>query len=140
MSTYVVDASVAVKWYLPELDSEAALRLRSSSHKLFAPDFLWLEVCSVVCQGVLRKRIPQEDGLQILPALQRLAIELFPSAELLDAATYMAIETSTSLYDCLYLALAVLRNAQMVTADRKFYRALAPTQFANRVLWIGDLP
>jgi predicted nucleic acid-binding protein len=139
MSTYVVDASVAVKWFLPELDSEAACRLRDPSHKLLAPDYLWLEVNSVVCQRIQKKQILPEEGLQILPELKRFAIQLFPSADLLHSATHMAIETSTSFYDCLYLSLAVSQNAQMVTADRRFCRALDPNQFANRVMWIGNI-
>ena len=107
MSTYVVDASVAVKWFLPELDSEAAFRLRDPSHKLLAPDYLWLEVSSVVCQRIQREQILPGEGLQILPELKRFVIQLFPSADLLHSATHMAIETSTSFYDCLYLSLAV---------------------------------
>ena len=134
-----MDASVAVKWFLPEPDSEAAFQLHDPSHKLLAPDYLWLEVCSIVCQRIQRKQILPEEGFQILPELKRFAIQLFPSADLLHSATHMAIETSTSFYDCLYLALAVLRDARMVTADRRFYQALATGQFANRVVWVGNI-
>ena len=139
MSTYVVDASVAVKWFLPELDAEAALRLRAPYHTLVAPDLLWLEVGSTVCQRIQRKQIPPEAGLQILPELRRLPIQFFSSVDLLDPAMTIALETSTSVYDCLYLALATSLDARMVTADRRFYRALGPSQFAGHVLWFGDI-
>jgi predicted nucleic acid-binding protein len=140
MSLYIVDASVALKWFLPESESEVALRLRAPSHLLAAPDYLWLEVGSVVCQAIQRKELTSEEGLEILPRLRKIPIQIFPSANLLDSAIATALETSTSFYDCLYLALAVSLNAQMVTADRRFCRALAAGQFANRLLWIGDIP
>ncbi len=140
MSTYVVDASVAVKWFLSESGSEVALLLLEPSRTLIAPDYIWLELSSVVCQRIQRKQIPPEEGLEIFPALQRFAIQLFPSADLLNPATHMAIETSTSFYDCLYLSLAVSQGARLVTADRRFYQAIAPTHLANYLLWIGDLP
>ena len=38
--TVVVDASVALKWYVDEEDSEAALALLASDERLIAPDFL----------------------------------------------------------------------------------------------------
>lgn len=140
MSTYVVDASVAVKWFVSESDSEMALLLLTPSCTLIAPDYLWLEVSSVVCQRIQRKQLLTNEGLEILPALQRFDIQLFSSADLLGPATRIAIETSTSFYDCLYLALAVSQSGQMVTADRKFYLPLARTHFADHLLWIGDLP
>jgi len=140
MSLYVVDASVAVKWFIAEVDSEAALRLLAPSHGLIAPDFLWLEVSSVVCQQIQRRLMPSKEGLKILPALRKLPIQIFPSSDLVDSATAIALETATSIYDCVYLALAVSLDAQMVTADRRFYQALAPNRFANYALWIGDVP
>ena len=140
MSLYVVDASVAVKWFFEEAHSENALRLLNDPHELHAPDFLWMELASVVCQRVRRKEISSGKGLQILLALRRLPIQIFPFADLLDAATAIAFETATSPYDCVYIALAVSLEAHMVTADRRFCRALAAGQFANRLLWIGDVP
>ena len=140
MSIYVVDASVAVKWFFEEAHSENALRLLNDPHQLHAPDFLWMELASVACQRVRRKEISSGKGLQILLALRHYPIRIFPSADLLDAATAIALETATSPYDCVYIALAVSLDAQTVTADRRFYQALAKGRFANRGLWIGDLP
>ena len=45
---YVVDASVALKWVLPETESQIALRLRSDAgagiHQLLSPDFFPVEI------------------------------------------------------------------------------------------------
>ena len=54
MSRYVVDASVAIKWVLPETHSEAALRLQHSNHHLHAPTFATLELGNVLIKKVRR--------------------------------------------------------------------------------------
>ncbi len=140
MSVYIVDASVAVKWSFPEDHTDESLRLRAPSHQLCAPDFLWVELASVVCQQIQRRQVLRAKGLEILSALRRVPIQIFPSAELLDMATAIALETSTSVYDCLYLALAVSLDSRMVTADRKLFHALATGNLANRVMWVGNIP
>ena len=43
MSLYVVDASVAVKVYVPEVHSEPAIRFFSDEHELIAPEFMLAE-------------------------------------------------------------------------------------------------
>jgi len=52
--TLVVDASVAVKWFLPEPDAEPAVALLRAGHRLIAPDLLWIEVASVLWKVVRR--------------------------------------------------------------------------------------
>ena len=139
MSPYVVDASVAAKWFLQEAHTEEALRLLADPHALRAPDLLWLELHSVVCRRIRRKQLPQRRVFPILWGLRRLPIQVFPSADLLDLATVLALDTATSLYDCIYLALAVLQDACVVTADLRFYRRLETGPLRNRVLWVGNI-
>jgi predicted nucleic acid-binding protein len=47
MRRYVVDASVAVKWFVPEIHSAEALRLLSSDCELLAPDLLPSELGNI---------------------------------------------------------------------------------------------
>ena len=51
-----------------------------------------------------------------------------------------AIDMQRSLYDCLYLALAAAIDGVLVTADRKFYAAVAKGVYGRRVLWVEDRP
>lgn len=48
MTLYVVDASVGIKWLLPEPRTREALRVRSSGHALHVPSFFDLELTSVL--------------------------------------------------------------------------------------------
>lgn len=45
---------------------------------------------------------------------------------------------SNTLYDCVYLALAHRIGATVVTADRRFATAVAPTEHGESVLILAD--
>ena len=66
-------------------------------------------------------------------------ISSYPSTELRERAFELALETKSSIYDCLYLALAEALEAPMVTADRKFFQALQNSSLCNRLLMVEDL-
>jgi predicted nucleic acid-binding protein len=48
MSLYVVDSSVTVKWYVPEVHDAEARRLRAGGVVLYDPDFLDVEVAAIL--------------------------------------------------------------------------------------------
>ncbi|CAI4034070.1 PIN domain-containing protein [Nitrospira tepida] len=139
MSRYVIDASVAIKWFLPEPYAEAAERLRPPSHQLHAPTFFWLEIGNVLCKKIRRAELRPEEAEFILGELRHIPLRLHPDERLFGAAYDLALCTRRSLYDCLYLALAEAIEGTLVTADRKFFVALADGQYGRRMLWVEDL-
>jgi predicted nucleic acid-binding protein len=139
MSRYVVDASVAVQWFFEEAQTAAALRLRGARHQRHAPDLLLVEVDNVVCKRVRRKEITAADGREVRASLRLIPIQIHPSVPLLDSAYELAVRTNCSIYDCLYVALAMLLGAPMVTADRRLYDALATGPFAKYLAWVEEL-
>ena len=54
MSAFVVDASVVVKWFVPEVHSDAARRLLTLSHEYFAPDLLFAETANTIWKKIRR--------------------------------------------------------------------------------------
>jgi predicted nucleic acid-binding protein len=114
----IVDASVALKWVLDEDDSVLARAL--ATKELAAPELLWSECANGlwrwVRRGVLSGRVAQARFV----ALRRAPIALTPAGELLDRALMLAVELSHPVYDCVYLALALQRGMQVVSADRRF--------------------
>ncbi|NIA20983.1 MAG: PIN domain-containing protein [Anaerolineaceae bacterium] len=138
MSVYVVDASVAVKWFLDEPHSDAALAVLSDRNQLHAPDFFLIEIDSVLCKWIRRGEITEDEGSRIRTALREFPVQRHNFLPLLDPAYAMANRTGCSLYDCLYVALAVLLDGQMVTADRRLYDGLARSEFSEYVVWIED--
>lgn len=139
MSRFVVDASVAVKWFLPEDNSKEALQLLREGNELLAPDLIWAEVANVVWKRFRRGELEQAEGAALLRDLRRVPIRTCPSDLLLESAWAIAVNHGRTIYDSLYLALAVNRECPMVTADGLLYRALKQGGWAQHLLWIGDV-
>ena len=140
MNRYVVDASVVIKWFLPEIHSEAALRLHRSSARLHVPAFVSLELGNVLAKKIRRGELARAEGDVILKELKHLPLQYHADEQLFPAAYQLALDTQRSVYDCLYLALAEAIDGVMITADHKFYSSLAGGSYGRRVLWVEDLP
>jgi predicted nucleic acid-binding protein len=134
MTCYVVDASVAVKWFVPEASSHVALRFLNVDHELIAPDLLIPELGNTLWKKVMRKEISLKVAKEILQKFDAAPIKLYPSAPMLEVALDISIEERRSVYDTLYLALAVVRKCQMVTADEKLVNSLKDSRFAEHLL------
>lgn len=135
----VVDASVAVKWFLPELHSIRAGRLRDARYALVAPDLIRLEIGNVLWNRVQRNEMTSEAAAGHLEAFDTARTEILRASGLVKAAFHLAVSLRSTVYDCLYLALAVEENCALITADRKFYAAVHASGFAPYILWIEDL-
>ncbi len=140
MKNYVVDASVAVKWFVPELYREAALRLWTPECCLQVPNLFLLEVGNFVCKRRRRGELGLAESEFVMNKIRQLSLTWHPDEPLFSKAFDLANETYRSLYDCLYLSLAIAIDGQMVTADLKFYEALQTSPYASRLLWVEDLP
>jgi predicted nucleic acid-binding protein len=139
VSHFVVDASIAVKWFLPEIHGDAAVRLLGGDHSLVAPDLLFPEVGNVLWKPVRRREATVSEAQATLDALASLPIEVQGSPPLMPLAFEIAGHASRSVYDTLYLAVAVLRGCRLVTADRKLYAALAGGDLSQHLMWVTDL-
>jgi predicted nucleic acid-binding protein len=139
MKTVVVDASVAVKWFLPEEGSEQAESLLGGKFRLIAPDLLWTEVANVLWKIARRGSMTADEAQQMLRDASAMPIEIAESLPLLPEALRIATAADRSVYDSLYVALAAREKASMVTADRKLVNALADTEWARRVVPIDGM-
>lgn len=133
----VVDASVAIKWFIPEDDSEFAIALAASKSHLLAPDFLLIECANTTWKKVQRQQVNYHQALVIIQALNKLPLTFSGAYNLLDAAYELAVEIKQSVYDCLYLALAIANDSYVVTADKRFYNAVSKSSFRNYVQLLG---
>ncbi len=141
MSALVIDASVGVKWFVPEDHSAEARVRRSGPDELHVPAFFFdLEIASVLWMKVRRAEIARADADLILAQLPALPVVRHPEAPLLPAAFDLADRAQRTVYDCLYLALAVQLGGRMVTADQKLYNSLAGTPWASYLCWVADVP
>jgi predicted nucleic acid-binding protein len=133
----VVDASVAVKWVVPEVGSELAIGLLGRD--LWAPS-LWLaEAANALRKKSLRGELTEEEARVRAQDLVDAPVQPIELPVLLPAAMRMAAELGHSIYDCFYLAAALLRDTVLVTADRRFAtKAAGHPYFAGRIEVLGS--
>lgn len=120
---YVLDASVAVKWVLPEADSAKALSLRDDYrkgiHQLLAPDIFKVEAAHALTRAERRKILLQGEAINRMVLLMQSRPLLRPFSSLLPRAMDISSQQRIGVYDCLYVALAEREQCKIVTADQR---------------------
>lgn len=130
----VVDASVAVKWYVPERASAQAVALLEGGSQLLAPDLLVPEFGNALWRKTVRGELGPREASEIMRAFLALPpLTFHPSALLLQAGMDIALEFRRTAYDALYLALAVAEDCPLITADATLLRALRGTSMREFV-------
>ena len=133
MTTAVIDSSVAVKWFVPEVLSEEAVHLLDGTWELLAPDLLLPECVNTLWKKVTRGELQVDEARAVLVGLAQVPLAIIPSSELVEAALEIAIAHQRSVYDSLYVALAVARECALITADDRLVNALARGPLAAHV-------
>ena len=134
----VVDASVAVKWVVPENGSDRARLLAQT--KLEAPDLLSVECANILWKKVRLGHLTRREAADCLRLLLGMPVAVAASRELLDSALRLSLELDHPVYDCLYLALALQRRFPLVTADEKLAKAARKQRnLAASVVLLSDL-
>ena len=134
----VVDASVAVMWFVPEPYSITAKEILTRDGTLHAPDLFRAEVVSVLCRKIQIEELKADEGREALNAFLQLPVQFHATADLLIPAFEIALESRQYVYDCVYLILAAQLDIGMVTGDKRFYKAIQKTEFRNHIHLIGD--
>jgi predicted nucleic acid-binding protein len=139
VSQWVVDASLALKWYVDEPASGDARRLLADDADLHVPDLFHVEVASVLVKRCRRGELDRKALAAIRSALDLVPLTVHASRPMLDAAIDGALAFRISLYDALYLALAVGLGVDLATGDRRLVHACAGRSGAGRVVHAEDI-
>ncbi len=126
-----VDASLVLKWLVPEEGSEKALALykkwENQGVSLLAPGLIDHEIGTTLRQKVLRGLLHPDDLYMIHDFYQRLNILLLHPVDLIPKTLAIAATiTQPTIYDISYLLLAKEQGIDFVTADRRFFEAASP--------------
>jgi len=122
----VVDASIAVKWFVDEPDSQPARELlkahATGGAALVAPDLLVYEVANVLLHN------PTFSPIEVRHCVEQLyetELELVvPSPEIVTTTVTLAAAKGLSFYDALYVQLAHHLGLPLYTADQKLIAKL----------------
>lgn len=117
---WVVDASVAAKWVIPETDSGTAIALLGD--ELIAPDLIYPEFANILWKKHARREMDTSAVESATRWLLHVPFEVHASSGLLLAAVDLSIRLQHPAYDCFYLALARANGCSLVTADRRLVR------------------
>jgi predicted nucleic acid-binding protein len=139
MTVYVVDSSVAVKWYVPETHSDSAALILDEGNELHAPDLLPAEFGNALWKKSRRGELSGSEVRSIVEAFPAVPLQMYSSLRLLEAAIEIALQTARTVYDCLYVALAVALNSTLVTADARLLEGLRGSRLAPYIKHVGHL-
>jgi len=123
----VIDASVAVKWYIIEEFREQAINLRDDfikkKIKLLAPSILFFEVLNAIRYS--KKDISKKTLNNIGKSILYYGIQLFMFDEdLITETIKLALEKDVTIYDAVYVALAEIKKVRLYTADDRLIKKL----------------
>ena len=143
MSVLVLDASVAVKWFLPPTaesltdEADQLLQLFIRREVDFAvPDVFWAELANVFWKAIRQNRLTKAEAELALVSLTERKLPTVPSVDVIQVAFAIANAFQRSVYDSIYVAVAVQLNAQLITADERLVRALS---LRYPVRWLGAI-
>ena len=121
----VVDASLAVKWFLPEPGAEAAAALLLEQDEIAGPDMLAVEVHATLVRGanmVKSNRVEAETAIRRFQAMIESGdVTLIRSLpKQIERSANIAVNLGHPLKDCIYLVLAMEMDCELVTCDARF--------------------
>jgi predicted nucleic acid-binding protein len=135
MDVMIIDASVALKWYLEEDGSAAARDILASGNKRLAPSLIFLEVQYVLSVAARRGRLDRKAIELAETALLQSFDTFAPVEQLMIAAAKLSRAFDHPIYDCLYVALALQEAAPLATADAR--QAEMARQAGAKTLRVG---
>ena len=138
MSEVVVDASVAICWFVREAGTEKANRLVAGGSDLVAPSLMLAELANTLLKKTRRGEIRADIAQAGLSEIRRFVPKIFNLPELVPSALAIALELGHPVYDCIYLALARRREAPLVTLDRRLTVRLAGTGYQRDAILLDD--
>ena len=138
MSDLIVDASVAVKWFVGEQDARIADEIASSGHRLYAPRILVTEVANALSRKAVIGLMSTADARNYWRSLPNYLDGLIAVDDMIEPALQNACALRHPIYDLIYLETARRLDAQLITADSRFTAKLAGTDLAQHVTLLSD--
>ena len=137
----VIDASIGIQWVVRESGSAQAVRLLDRSP--IVPGLFFAECANILWKKVERKELSAAAAQHRAAALSTVSLDIVPDTDVFEHALALACELRHPAYDCLYIATARLREAPLVTADRRLIercKVAGPSWLKNLVRDMESFP
>lgn len=129
---YVIDASIFASVIVKDEFYDKAREIIKEHRKngLITVDIIYVEVANVLWKHVFAfKRIPVETFSKlkeiILPLIQNTVSKVYDSKDLIIRALDNAVKYGITVYDSLYVTLALETNSKLLTFDEELKKKLA---------------
>jgi predicted nucleic acid-binding protein len=137
----IIDASVLIKFFVPEVLSSKAeqllARVEDGSVRLFAPDLIYAEAGNTLWKKHRLKELSRSEIDKITDLIISIPLKVELSKALFPLAIDIAIAYQVTVYDALYLSMAKVYETQMLTADKKLFDMTARTNLKKSMMWLG---
>lgn len=139
MTTWVVDASVAVKWALPGKDGETYQRqalallhdIQEGNCQVLQPPHWLAEIAAVLT------RLAPTQSIALLQTFLAMELPMSTEWEVYEQACRLAVDLEHHLFDTLYHAVALQSSETVfVTADTQYFRKAAR---CGRIIELKDI-
>lgn len=139
MTAIIVDASVAIKWFIPEIHAELSTHVLNESFVLYAPDLIFAEIGSILWKKCRSKEIAFSTASAILSDFKRVPIDIYANDILINEAWQIAHNYQCTVYDSLYVAMAKMKQGILVTADKALFQHISVSTLSKHILWIENI-
>ncbi len=139
MSHYVIDASFAIKWILPEKGSDKALSVLGNLQRFFVPDLFLIESDSIITKKVRKDELDVSEAPALRSKVRKFPYITIPYNDISKFAFELSSTMYISHYDACYLAVAIEQSGVLYTADIRMYNGLQSTPFGDYVKSIEKL-
>ena len=143
MKLFVLDVSVAVKWAVSgarETLTAEALELLDEFAKghvqFIVPDLFWVELGNVLWKAARLGRCAPEDAAEAITTMLSRGLPTLSTRGVVEQALSIAIAFERTMYDSVYVALAIQNHCELITADERLANALASRL---PVKWLGAI-
>jgi len=125
---WVLDASMALAWALPDERSKRADRFlaqASRNYMFWVPALWWYEVANALTMAERHHRLTEADRIRLIELYSMLPIQTdaFLNPDAVRQFHILAKEYTLSAYDAAYLELAQRRGLGLATLDQRLITA-----------------
>ena len=136
---WVLDASVALKWFFADREDEPLVapaiallqRFHTSEDRFLCPPHFITEMAAVLA------RESPDTANDSVNDLLTMTWETMADEGVYRRAITLAKSLDHHLFDTLYHAVALVHGGTLVTADAKYFKK---AKGAGSILWLGSLP
>lgn len=142
LESCVVDASVGIKLFVEEVDTDKARRFFIEMQAFpestcFVPDLFYLECANILWKYVKRFNYSPDDAREQFECLRALDLVTIAADAITESALDIALTNSISVYDACYVAVSEYTGTPLITADKKLVQQLHSA--AYEIQYLDDL-